>query len=67
MTGKSNGRGGSSRIESQQGGSRLRKQSECEALAIKVKELEEENVKLKETVRIMEAQLAAAMEKSATG
>ena len=47
--------------------SRLRKQGECEALAIKVKELEEENIKLKETVRILGEQLSAAMEKTAAG
>ena len=47
--------------------SRLRKQSECEALAIKVRELEEENIKLKETVRMLEGQLQATMGKAPTG
>lgn len=43
--------------------SRLRKQAECETLAIKVKELDEENIKLKETLRMLEAQLAAVTAK----
>ena len=47
--------------------SRLRKQAECEHLAVKVKELEDENIKLKETVRMLEAQLGAAMGKVPTG
>lgn len=46
--------------------SRLRKQGECETLAIKVKELDEENIKLKETVRMLEAQLAAVTAKPQT-
>ena len=47
--------------------SRLRKQAECEHLAVKLKELEDENIKLKETVRMLEAQLGAAMGKVPTG
>ncbi len=41
--------------------SRLRKQAECEGLASKVTGLEAENARLKEEVRLLQAQLAAAL------
>ncbi|EIE22333.1 hypothetical protein COCSUDRAFT_56026 [Coccomyxa subellipsoidea C-169] len=45
--------------------SRLRKQAECEGLGQKVLDLETENAKLKETVTILQAQLDAALGKTA--
>ncbi len=45
--------------------SRLRKQAECEGLGQKVLDLEAENVKLKETIAVLQAQLDAALGKTA--
>ena len=41
--------------------SRLRKQAECEGLSTKVTDLETENARLKEEVKLLQAQLAAAL------
>lgn len=41
--------------------SRLRKQAECETLATKVGGLEAENARLKEEVKMLQAQLEAAL------
>ncbi len=44
--------------------SRLRKQAECEGLGQKVLDLEAENIKLKETIAVLQAQLDAALGKT---